>query len=518
MAAFNDMLSLPDPFSSPRFSSTRLLSAVFILGVLTVFSFVTKAEAVTDPAILNNTFSGSNTGPIPDALDGCGNPSPDSRDVTFEVSGVYGSITNVEVSASLTHPWMGDLTATLIAPDATQFVLFGNTGGTDADPCGDSSDLIGNYNFNDQASGTNWWTAAFDNLNDQPLGTYRTTAPGPLASSESAPETDLSAAFKNVANANGTWILRFNDANFEDVGQVDSAQLKLTTATTQGAARLDFDGDGKTDISVFRPNPPGAEGSTSQWWLLSSSDQSARGLSFGTDTDIPVPADYTGDGKTDVAFFRPATGEWYILRSDDDSYFAFPFGANGDIPAPGDFDGDGKDDPAVFRPSSATWFIYRSSDGGVSSVAFGIAEDLPTIADFDGDGVDDIAVFRPSVQQWWQLRSSEGPIGYSFGAPGDEVTVGDFTGDGKADLAFFRPSLATWYVVRSEDPSYFAFPWGDVGDLPAPGDYDGDGITDAAVWRPSDKTWYILGSTSGFQSAQFGLDGDKPLPNLSVVP
>ncbi|MBK6751266.1 MAG: VCBS repeat-containing protein [Acidobacteria bacterium] len=64
-----------------------------------------------------------------------------------------------------------------------------------------------------------------------------------------------------------------------------------------------------------------------------------------------------GDGKTDVAFWRPATGEWFVLRSEDFSFYAFPFGASGDVPVPGDYDGDGKADASVFRESSLTWFI-----------------------------------------------------------------------------------------------------------------------------------------------------------------
>ncbi|MCO6509344.1 MAG: SBBP repeat-containing protein, partial [Aridibacter famidurans] len=119
-----------------------------------------------------------------------------------------------------------------------------------------------------------------------------------------------------------------------------------TPISPSATSPFDFDGDGATDVSVFRPNSQ----PTAQWWLLRSSDSGTRGLAFGTSTDVPVAADFTGDGKTDVAFWRPSSGEWFILRSEDDSFFAFPFGANGDIPAPGDFDGDGKADPAVYRP------------------------------------------------------------------------------------------------------------------------------------------------------------------------
>ena len=291
-------------------------------------------------------------------------------------------------------------------------------------------------------------------------------------------------------------------------------------AAAPGTAVFDFDGDGQTDVSVFRRNPSsfapnrGPEGSTSQWWILNSSNSSNYAAAFGQPDDIAVPADYTGDGRADIAFYRPSTSQWFILRSEDQSFFAFPFGASGDIAAPGDFDGDGKADPAVFRPGNATWFILRSSDGQTATVQFGVAEDLPTVADFDGDGMDDIAVFRPSVSQWWQLRSSAGTIAYAFGETGDTTAVGDYTGDGKADVAFFRPSNSTWYVLRSEDSSFFAFPFGTAGDVAAPGDYDGDGKTDAAVFRESNLTWFILGSTSGFEAVQFGSAGDQPVPSV----
>ncbi len=55
--------------------------------------------------------------------------------------------------------------------------------------------------------------------------------------------------------------------------------------------------------------------------------------------------DYTGDGRTDIAVFRPATGLWAV-RGLGRVYF----GTLGDIPVSGDYDGDGIADIAVSGP------------------------------------------------------------------------------------------------------------------------------------------------------------------------
>ena len=283
-----------------------------------------------------------------------------------------------------------------------------------------------------------------------------------------------------------------------------------TPTPTPPATRavFDFDGDNKTDVSVWRA-------SVGQWWL-SRSTQGILGVAFGASTDIPRAADYTGDHKTDIAFFHPSTNEWFVLRSEDFSYYAFPWGSNGDITVTADFDGDGRADPAVYRPSQSTWYILRST-GGVTTVPFGISTDLPVPADYDGDGRADIAIYRPALGQWWILNSGNGQVfAATFGVSTDKPVPGDYTGDGRADLAFFRPSDGNWYVLRSENMSYYAFPWGASTDKLAPGDYDGDGRFDAAVYRQSDTNWYILRSSGGVTIYQFGITSDVPVPGQSI--
>ncbi|HVF29771.1 MAG TPA: cytochrome c peroxidase [Pyrinomonadaceae bacterium] len=278
-------------------------------------------------------------------------------------------------------------------------------------------------------------------------------------------------------------------------------------ATAVGSAPFDFDGDAKTDVSIFRP-------SDGTWWIQRSGTGITFAAQFGNATDKIVPADFTGDGKSDIAIWRPSDGTWFILRSEDSSYYAGAFGANGDIPTPADFDDDGKADIAVFRPSNGVWYIQQSG-GGIRIEQFGSAGDTPVTGDYDGDGRSDLAIFRPSNGQWWLKRSTAGVVAMTFGTSSDKPVQGDYTGDGKTDVAFFRPSGGQWFILRSEDFSFFAFPFGAVGDTPAPGDYDGDGIIDATVFRPENATWYSQRATSTV-ILQFGSTGDRPVPNAFV--
>jgi hypothetical protein len=288
-----------------------------------------------------------------------------------------------------------------------------------------------------------------------------------------------------------------------------SSDNRISVTVTSTNRLFDFDGDGKTDISIFRP-------SVGEWWYLRSSDDGNYAAQFGNSSDKLTPADFTGDGKTDIALFRPTSGEWFVLRSEDGSFYSYPFGTNGDIPVTGDFDADGKADSGVFRPSTATWFIRKSSDGTAIIQQFGQVGDIPVVADYDGDGKVDIAIYRVSNGEWWINRSTAGLIAFQFGNSTDKSVQGDYTGDGKADVALFRPTTGEWFVLRSENQSYYSFPFGTNGDVPAPGDYDGDGKMDATVYRSSNTTWYSQRTTAGTLIQAFGITGDTPIPNAFV--
>jgi hypothetical protein len=87
-------------------------------------------------------------------------------------------------------------------------------------------------------------------------------------------------------------------------------------------------------------------------------------------------ADFDGDQRTDISVFRPDNGVWYIQKSNGSGYIIVQFGIATDIPTPGDYDGDAKFDPAVFRPSDTNWYIQRSTAGTLIQ-QFGANGDRP---------------------------------------------------------------------------------------------------------------------------------------------
>ena len=279
----------------------------------------------------------------------------------------------------------------------------------------------------------------------------------------------------------------------------------------------DIDGDGISDISVWRPN-------SGIWYsLLSSASAAPATMQWGSASDKPVPGDYDGDSKADVAVWRPSNGVWYARPSSaTGTYTAMAWGISSDIAVPGDYDGDGKDDLAVWRPGNGTWYVKPSgSPSTYTSTKWGINGDIPVPGDFDGDGKTDLAVRRPNTGVWYIRKSSvQGSYtSTAWGTASDIPVPGDYDADGKTDIAVWRLGNGTWYIRPSNAGGYTTTSWGTNGDTPVSGDYDGDGKADIAVWRPGNGTWYIRlsGTPGSYTTRKWGVAGDMPISAVTGI-
>jgi regulation of enolase protein 1 (concanavalin A-like superfamily) len=294
------------------------------------------------------------------------------------------------------------------------------------------------------------------------------------------------------------------------------APAETATVAAQPAKTTvgDYDGDGKTDLATYRP-------STGQWQVLNSSTGKAATLVVhsAASSDVPVPGDYDGDHKVDVAFYQPSSRAWSIENSSDGSHVDLFTSDDDGVPVPGDYDGDGKTDVATYSPSTGRWQILKSSAGfqAETTVTWGGESSIAVPGDYDGDGKTDLAVYQAATGQWRILFSSTDFATSATFVLGDAMNVpvpADYDGDGITDAAVYQPSTGKWLAKLSSMSSKLVTlaTLGAANDVPVPGDYDGDGRTDVAVFR--NGRWDIRYSSLDYVSGatiSWGQRADIPL-------
>ena len=238
----------------------------------------------------------------------------------------------------------------------------------------------------------------------------------------------------------------------------------------------DFDGDGRGDPVLLKLFAPSNDGYHS---ILQTGSNTVRTVVWGNFStavgDRLAYGDYDGDGRQDVAVFRASTGFWYVLDSATNTGRAIPnFGAVGDSPAVGDYDKDGKTDLCVVRNvgGQLVWYILNSSNGQMRAVPFGSATDgvfffFPN--DIDGDGAQDIMVIRivGGNRVYYALRSSDGQLfSLQWGLATDTQLIGDYDGDGKTDFVARRnvSGQLVWYIYQSSNQQGRTVTFGQTGD------------------------------------------------------
>jgi hypothetical protein len=487
----------------------------------------TEATAASPTAVF--AANPASLGGIPDGPAAC-NAYGANRDVTFTVTGISGTVSNVAVNFTIApaHTWVGDLDVRLIAPNAVEHVIFSRTGATTATGAGFSTDAGGPYTFADTAPASpTWWGAAA--TNPIPSGSYRTSTPGEVVGGGA--NTLMTPTFAALGGAaNGTWTLRFRDHCSADVGTVSAANLTIDTTGGAADAAADFNGDGRTDYAIAKN-----VGGQIRWYIDSSGGGATQAYDWGlAASDFVIAEDFDGDLKDDISVWRSGSAtvaSFYILQSQTNTARVEAFGQTGDDPTVvGDYNGDGKADLAVYRAglsagAQSVWYYRTTANGPVTFIPWGVSGDFPAPGDYDGNGSNDFVVQRDAgggQAAFWRRFSTGTQDVQLFGSPTDVIVPGDYDGDGKTDIATIRGIGSTmyWFYRPSgggADVTYVAFGAAGPGtsDFAVQGDYNGDGRTDMAIWRAG-TFWVRNVSTGAVNSHALGSGGDYPIANFNT--
>lgn len=522
----------------------------------------TTAALVLMPAAVHAVdFQGQNVGAIPDL-------NPAGRTITFDVSGLEGSITTLRLTLGINHTYIADLDARLLSPGGVaELVVFSRAGRGRTSLSGIGANLSGTYVFSDLGSGDLWgYIDGATSASVIPAGSYRTTTGGRTISNVGGCSTHLNRAFGGLVGAqvNGQWTFNVADLAGSDIGAVTGATLSIETDDTlvkssfedgelgsfdepppvsavRGRCKLtlgDFTGTGLTSYATVRNTGGGPSGAVT--WYVKGNDatttQPIEAIPLGISTDFFVDGDYDGDGIRDIGIWRAgAQGVFLVRRSSrpDDAPLSIVLGRSGDDPnVAGDFDGDNVTDAAVYRAGAAAndpsfTLIRLSSTGALRTVQNGQNGHFFTGGiDFDGDALADMKGQSNAGGNNAAITIYDGENGvvltsYQFGAPTDVIVPGNHVGTDRYDTTRIRGSggQILWQTRDGESGAVTA----DVAlgvsatDFVLSGDYDGDGLDDYAVWQPGAPGRFVVRRSTQPAAlpleVEVGQTGDYPVAN-----
>lgn len=336
------------------------------------------------------------------------------------------------------------------------------------------------------------------------------------------------------------------------------------------AVPADFDGDGKSDLAVWRPSDQNfyvypssfttVQGTCPPCFAATSGFVGCVAHMGSNATDVPRPGDFDGDGKIDVAVWQPTTLNFRLrFSTSSPTCGTFNTGSFGPTILSSDkievanITSDGLDDIMFHRRqsvgSNAVWFVRDSSNGYVDQYAAYTSyvtapEQTPFVLI---SGHYDSTITRGMAMRfewttsglnkgmWWigtRIVGASSATTYwhfiSSAIANEYATRGDYLGPANnlLDYVVFDASAGNWFV-KYNGGGTGNYTWGISGDKPVSGDWDGVGGADPAVWRPSDGNWFVLhGSTctGGMTSTgyggcqkQWGLTGDIPIEALQSM-
>lgn len=222
--------------------------------------------------------------------------------------------------------------------------------------------------------------------------------------------------------ANHNWEIFFSREGGEGIHPDSRREISWGFGDMR-AVPADYDGDGIADVAVVanassRWHLLYSRGGFNRAKAdLNQDSFFGEKIQWGLAGDCLVPGDYNADGCADLAVVRSEEAEtasanlrWLIrylpCRGERaESSEEVEFGKLGDIPLPADFDGDGALELAVFRPEMGRWYI-RESDGNVRVVKWSVEDAQPFVGEFDGDKKADLAFYRARGPEHYYLRSS----------------------------------------------------------------------------------------------------------------